>query len=127
LLLRRQSEYARLNQKALFIGFCQVREAQRLGARAVVVGGDDPHISGLPDDLVIMYSKGSLFFSSSHRFSAEDVPGDASDIKIASTYIKYSDYTELCQLIKSSTTSHAGLQTLPLVIATEYSAWEWYS
>ncbi|KAG1742315.1 uncharacterized protein EDB91DRAFT_1052076 [Suillus paluster] len=88
----------------------KVREAQRLGARAVVVGGEDPDISGLPDVLINMYSK-----------------GDASDVKIASTYIKYSDYKELSLLINSSTTSHAGLQTLSLLITTQYSAWEWYS
>ncbi|KAG5727938.1 hypothetical protein E4T56_gene19937, partial [Termitomyces sp. T112] len=34
----------------------KVREAQRLGAKAVVVGGDDPAISGFPDALVNMYS-----------------------------------------------------------------------
>lgn len=41
-------------------GECQfvdkVREAQRLGASAVVVGGNDPEISGYPDSLVNMYS-----------------------------------------------------------------------
>lgn len=45
-------------------GKCQfvdkVREAQRLGANAVVVGGDDPDISGYPDTLVNMYSPGEL-------------------------------------------------------------------
>ncbi|KAG1748570.1 hypothetical protein EDB19DRAFT_1893679 [Suillus lakei] len=72
----------------------KVREAQRLGARAVVVGGEDPDISGLADILVNMYSK---------------------------------DYKELSLLINSSTTSHAGLRTLSLLITTQYSAWEWYS
>lgn len=41
-------------------GKCQfvdkVREAQRLGAKGVVVGGDDPDVSGNPDMLVNMYS-----------------------------------------------------------------------
>jgi hypothetical protein len=41
-------------------GKCQfvdkVREAQRLGAKGVVVGGDDPDIYGNPDMLVNMYS-----------------------------------------------------------------------
>ncbi|KAL4064164.1 hypothetical protein V8B97DRAFT_2026133 [Scleroderma yunnanense] len=87
----------------------KVREAQRLGARAVVVGGEDPDISGLPDTLINMYSK------------------DASDVTIASTYIRYADYKDLIDLIDSSTTSHAGLKTLSLLITTEYSAWEWYS
>lgn len=43
-------------------GQCQfvdkVREAQRLGANAVVVGGDNPETSGNPDTLVNMYSPG---------------------------------------------------------------------
>jgi hypothetical protein len=46
-------------------GDCQfvdkVREAQRLGANAVVVGGDDPDLSGNPDMLVNMYSPGVSF------------------------------------------------------------------
>ena len=37
----------------------KVREAQRLGAKAVVVGGEDPDISGFPDTLVNMYSPGT--------------------------------------------------------------------
>jgi hypothetical protein len=44
-------------------GKCQfadkVRESQRLGAKAVVVGGDDPGVSGNPDALVNMYSPGN--------------------------------------------------------------------
>ncbi len=43
-------------------GACQfvskAREAQRLGAKAVVVGGEDPDISGKPDTLVNMFSPG---------------------------------------------------------------------
>lgn len=88
----------------------KVREAQRLGARAVVVGGEDPEVTGNPDTLVNMYS-----------------PEDASDIKIASTYIKYSDYMQLYGLILASNTTHGGLSTLSLLITAEYSAWEWYS
>ncbi|KAG6855756.1 hypothetical protein H0H87_011272, partial [Tephrocybe sp. NHM501043] len=88
----------------------KVREAQRLGAKAVVVGGDNPEISGYPDALVNMYS-----------------PEDSSDVKIAATYIKYSDYMHLSALIDSSNTSHSGLRTLSLLITAEYSAWEWYS
>ena len=45
-------------------GKCQfvdkTREAQRLGAKAVVVGGDDPDVSGNPDVLVNMYSPGKF-------------------------------------------------------------------
>ncbi|KAG8214528.1 hypothetical protein J3R82DRAFT_9587 [Butyriboletus roseoflavus] len=88
----------------------QVREAQRLGATAVVVGGQDPELTGLPDTLINMYSK-----------------GDASDIITTSTYITYSDYYDLMLLIDSSTTRHAGLKTLSLLITTQYSTWEWYS
>lgn len=43
-------------------GGCQfvdkAREAQRLGAKAIVVGGDNPEIYGNPDTLVNMYSPG---------------------------------------------------------------------
>ncbi|KAH0831983.1 hypothetical protein J3R83DRAFT_12882 [Lanmaoa asiatica] len=53
--------------------------------------------------------------------------GDASDIITASTYITYSDYNDLMLLIDSSTTRHAGLKTLSLLITTNYSNWEWYS
>ncbi|KAJ7778439.1 hypothetical protein B0H16DRAFT_1503520 [Mycena metata] len=88
----------------------KVREAQRLGARAVVVGGQDPAISGYPDALVNMFS-----------------PEDASDVHIPSTFIKYSDYIHLFSLIANSNTSHNGLRTLSLLITAEYSAWEWYS
>lgn len=41
----------------------KVREAQRLGAKAVVVGGEDPDTSGLPDTLVNMYSPGASIFA----------------------------------------------------------------
>ncbi|KAF9030201.1 hypothetical protein BDZ89DRAFT_1013927 [Hymenopellis radicata] len=88
----------------------KVREAQRLGARAVVVGGDNPEHSGLPDTLVNMYS-----------------PDDSSDVKISATYIRYADYVELSTAIASSNTSHSGIRTLSLLITAEYSAWEWYS
>ncbi|KAG9315857.1 hypothetical protein JVU11DRAFT_3506 [Chiua virens] len=87
-----------------------IREAQRLGAKAVVVGGEDPGLTDLPDTLVNMYSK-----------------DDASDIFTPSTYITFADYNDLTLLISSSTTRHAGLQTLSLLITTQYSAWEWYS
>lgn len=40
----------------------KVREAQRLGAKAIVVGGEDPAISGYPDILVNMYSPGMKVF-----------------------------------------------------------------
>lgn len=44
-------------------GGCQfvdkAREAQRLGAKAIVVGGDNPEMYGNPDTLVNMYSPGA--------------------------------------------------------------------
>jgi len=52
---------------------------------------------------------------------------DSSDIDIAATYIKFSDYMQLYMLIGSSNTTHSGLKTLGLLITAEYSAWEWYS
>jgi len=95
-------------------GSCQfvskAREAQRLGAKAIVVGGEDPDISGKPDTLVNMFS-----------------PEDASDVTIAATYIKYSSYAELYSLIATSNTSQAGLKTVSLLISSEFSAWQWYS
>jgi E3 ubiquitin-protein ligase RNF13/E3 ubiquitin-protein ligase RNF167 len=113
-------------------GHCEfvkkVREAQRLGAKAVVVGGDDPAISGYPDTLVNMYSPGwnlSSFTEFTRRLTC--TTEDASDIKIAATYIKFSDYMQLYTLIGTSNTTHSGLQTLTLLITAEYSAWEWYS
>ncbi|KAI0039389.1 hypothetical protein FA95DRAFT_1504251 [Auriscalpium vulgare] len=94
-------------------GDCQfvdkAREAQRLGAKALVVGGDDPQLSGNADVLVGMFS-----------------PADASDVTIAATFIRYSDYMELYALIIASNTSHAGLKTLSLLISSDYS-WAWYS
>lgn len=51
--------------------FYQVRESQRLGARAVVIGGQDPDVSGQADVLVNMYSTGSLFSSRSCRIAAK--------------------------------------------------------
>ncbi|KAI0304307.1 hypothetical protein B0F90DRAFT_1235870 [Multifurca ochricompacta] len=95
-------------------GACQfvskAREAQRLGAKAIVVGGEDPEITGKPDTLVNMFS-----------------PEDASDVAIAATYIKYSSYAELYSFIATSNTSQAGLKTVSLLIRSEFSAWQWYS
>ena len=39
----------------------KVREAQRFGAKAVIVGGDDPEESGNQDTLVGMYSQGMCY------------------------------------------------------------------
>ena len=113
-------------------GKCQfadkAREAQRLGARAVVVGGDDPEISGNPDALVNMYSPGASSCLRNRAFLPEIIrAGDASDVRIAATFIKYSDYMELSSLIATSNTSHSGLKTLSLLLNSEYSVWQWYS
>ncbi|OCH92607.1 hypothetical protein OBBRIDRAFT_811553 [Obba rivulosa] len=84
----------------------KARQAQRLGAKAVVVGGDRNN----PDALLNMYSE-----------------RDASDVKIAATYIKHWDYVALSAMIAASNTSHDGLRTLSLLLSMEYSPWEWYS
>ncbi|CDO77147.1 hypothetical protein BN946_scf184657.g22 [Trametes cinnabarina] len=84
----------------------KARQAQKLGAKAVVVGGDRDN----PDALLNMFSE-----------------KDASDVTIAATYIKYWDYVQLSAMIALSNTTHSGLKTLSLLISTEYSAWEWYS
>jgi E3 ubiquitin-protein ligase RNF13 len=50
----------------------KAREAQRLGAKAVVVGGDDPATSGHPDTLVTMYDPGeSIILDVWAQFSSE--------------------------------------------------------
>ena len=105
----------------------KVREAQKLGARAIVVGGQDPDISGFPDTLVNMYSPGMSFAVPWKNETFTSHIEDSSDIKIAATYIKYSDYSQLYDLIEKSNTTHSGLHTLSLLITAEYSAWEWYS
>lgn len=108
--------------------------AQKLGASAVVVGGDRDN----PDALLNMYSERTslhltplhpfVFFYGTHTtYILTTHTGDASDLHIAATYIKYWDYLALSSLIKASNTSHNGLRTLSLLITTEYSAWEWYS
>lgn len=51
----------------------KVREAQRLGAKAVVVGGEDPDISGFPDTLVNMYSPGGFSKATSKENETSDV------------------------------------------------------
>lgn len=53
----------------------KVREAQRFGARAVVVGGEDPEKTGYPDTLVNMYSPGMSIPASLLRVGS-DVVGD---------------------------------------------------
>lgn len=106
----------------------KVREAQRLGAKAVVVGGEDPELSGYPDTLVNMYSPGIFIQRIGILSSILTNPAeDAADVTIPATYIKYSDYAQLFSLISTSNTTHSGLRTISLLITAEHSAWEWYS
>lgn len=111
-------------------GQCQfvekVREAQRFGARAVVVGGDDPEESGNADTLVNMYSQGKSRMLS-FALLTERCPGDASDVKVPATFIKFSDYVRLSNLIAASNTTTSGIRTVSLQITTDYASWEWYS
>lgn len=91
----------------------KAREAQRLGARALIVGGRDPAETGMPDVLVNMYS-----------------PEYTGDISIPSTYIRWTDYTSLTKMIQTSNTTHSGLPTLSLLISSDGQGgvWgEWYS
>ncbi|KAJ7675504.1 hypothetical protein B0H14DRAFT_3537079 [Mycena olivaceomarginata] len=50
---------------------------------------------------------------------------DASDVKIASTFIKYVDYVTLFALIAASNTYHSGMRTLSLLITAEYSGYSY--
>ncbi|KAF8507378.1 hypothetical protein BU17DRAFT_57471 [Hysterangium stoloniferum] len=88
----------------------KVREAQRFGAKGVVVGGQNGEQDSHGDGLVQMYSL-----------------GDASDIKIPSTYITHSSYRTLSSLIASSNTSTWGLRTVSVGLTIDPSGWEWYS
>jgi RING-like zinc finger len=112
-------------------GACQfvskAREAQKLGAKAIVVGGEDPAVSGKPDTLVNMFSPGESPTLYKCSVCLTLYKEDASDVTIAATYIKYSSYAELYSLIASSNTSQAGLKTVSLLISSEFSAWQWYS
>jgi len=88
----------------------KVREAEKFGAKAVVVGGDNPDVTGNPNTLLTMYSQ-----------------GDASDVTIPSTFIKFTDYVRLTELIAISNTSTSGIRTVSLQISSEFASWEWYS
>ena len=102
----------------------KARQAQKLGAKAVVVGGD----RDTPDALLNMFSERTYHAATPlPRVNPHYFPEDASDVKIAATFIKYWDYIQLSSMIASSNTTHNGLKTLSLLINTEYSAWEWYS
>lgn len=99
----------------------KIREAQRLGANGVVVGGHD-------EDMIGMYSAGRSW---SDLPGCRDLifllPGDASDIQIPSVYIARSSYNALSEMIENSNTSTSGLRTLSLQMNAEYPSWEWLS
>ncbi|KAF8527346.1 hypothetical protein JB92DRAFT_2698718 [Gautieria morchelliformis] len=88
----------------------KVREAQRFGAKGVVVGGETKAQDQHGDGLVQMFSL-----------------GDSSDIRIPSTYITHDSYTSLSTHIGTSNTSIFGLRTVSVGIVTDTSGWEWYS
>jgi hypothetical protein len=51
----------------------KAREAQRLGAKAIVVGGDDPHKSGNRDIAITMLAKGVCFETRSTDSSTQPI------------------------------------------------------
>ncbi|KAF8310857.1 hypothetical protein DL93DRAFT_1564787 [Clavulina sp. PMI_390] len=78
----------------------KVREAQRLGARGVVVGGGDT--------LVTMYN----------------AVGSSMDVVIPATHITSSSYDALMSLIAASNTTISGLHTVSLLMGFE-ETWQW--
>ncbi|KAF8581577.1 hypothetical protein K439DRAFT_1414191 [Ramaria rubella] len=88
----------------------KIREAQRFGAKGVVVGGETAEQDQHGDGLVQMYSL-----------------GDSADIDIPSTYITYESYNILSSLIAASNTTIWDLHTLSVAITADTSGWEWYS
>ncbi|GJJ15819.1 hypothetical protein Clacol_010097 [Clathrus columnatus] len=88
----------------------KIREAQRLGAKGVVVGGETPIQDTHGDGLVQMYSL-----------------EDASDINIPSVYISHESYRTLSSLIASSNTSTWQFKTVSAVITIDLTGWQWYS
>ena len=117
-------------------GGCQfvekAREAQRLGAKAIVIyrrrqSGNlrESRYFGqyVQSWYVCSNPSGGLLWMADllDQFSE-----DALDVKIATTFIRNSEYIELYSFIRTSNTSHNGLRTLSLLLSTESSAWEWY-
>ena len=89
--------------------------------------GDAAQISSEYVDLVSLGARQTFGALDITVFTDDNGNVDASDVKIAATFIKYWDYIQLSSMIASSNTTHNGLKTLSLLINTEYSAWEWYS
>lgn len=105
----------------------KIREAQRFGAKGVVVGGETAEQDGHGDGLVQMFSLGRSFRDRPCATLTGSVAGDSSDIEIPSTYITHDSYGTLSSLIASSNTSIFGLRTVSVGIVTDTSGWEWYS
>ena len=107
----------------------KVREAQRFGAKGVVVGGETEEQDQHGDGLVQMFSLGMTLRP--NQFMNSDgngrAVGDSSDIQIPSIYITHDSYNTLSSLIGSSNTSIFGLRTVSVGITTDTSGWEWYS
>jgi len=85
----------------------KVREAQRLGAKAVVVGGENPDISGTPDTLVNMYSPGMCIDS---IFAVEVLTKE-----LYRRLVRHQDSSHLHQVLRLHATllSHRQLQYHP--------------
>lgn len=108
----------------------KVREAQRLGAKGVVVGGETFAQDTHGDGLVQMYSLGMVLSLSTHFPSVlftSSILDDSSDINIPSVYITHDSYLSLSSLIASSNTSTWGFKTVSAVITIDVTGWQWYS
>ncbi|KAG9096574.1 hypothetical protein FS749_008185 [Ceratobasidium sp. UAMH 11750] len=86
----------------------KVRQAQRLGARATVVGGQSPGPSGI-DELISM-----------------SAASDGRDITIPAVYVTHATYKKLINLILASNMSTSGLRTVSVVLGPE-ETWAWWS
>ncbi|CAE6512658.1 unnamed protein product [Rhizoctonia solani] len=86
----------------------KVRQAQKLGARAAIVGGRPP-TSTATDDLISMSPS-----------------SDGRDIGIPAVYVTHATYSALIDLIVSSNMSTSGLRTVSVVLGPE-ETWAWWS
>lgn len=109
----------------------KVREAQRLGARGVVVGGAQEN-AAQGDELVTMYSPGSYFHSMRSKGDFSYLPKNnlihpapSGDITVPSTYISHKSYKELMKIIAASNTTISGLHTVSLLLSSD-EVWQWY-
>ncbi|KAG8681092.1 hypothetical protein FRC09_017759, partial [Ceratobasidium sp. 395] len=86
----------------------KVRQAQRLGARAAVVGGQSVGPGGI-DELISM-----------------SAASDGRDISIPAVYVTHATYKKLISLILASNMSTSGLRTISVVLGPE-ETWAWWS